>query len=455
MEKIKGSYKDPKGYVYKKKGKLYRKVTQYGFDNYIAAKNSGIFRKLTRKNNLVNFKEVNVSNKRKEIELNIEEIPYISYPYEWSFNQVKDAAIFHIKFHLELLENNFTLSDATPFNIQFIGSKPIFIDHLSIEKYEEFKPWMAYNQFCENFLFPLVLSSYNKVDINFFMGKNLNGVSLNNTFKLLPFKRKILPSIFIHVVLPYLFSKYFVKKNKLEKKINPKGPSKKNFIGLLNQLSNFITNINHNHAHTTWQDYQKNNFYSKSELLHKKIIIGDYIKRKKPKLLFDIGCNNACYSLIAIKNGANYVVGFDNDIGALQKAYEQSKKLNRKFLPLFFDNVNPSPNLGWDQHERDGFNERASKCSHLIALAISHHIIISNNVPIHDFIKWLTKISKNGIVEFIPREDDAVKKLLQYRDDIFHEYSLDNFLNNLKKYVNLKKITIISKSGRVLIEYGN
>lgn len=451
IEKINGSFRDPKGYVFIEKGKFRRKITEYGLNFYDECKKEKIYSKSIKNNFLIKFREIERSKSSLIIES--EAIPFISYPSEWSFKQLKLAALFHLDFHLFLLNNNFNLSDATPYNVSFVGSSPIFIDVLSIEKYNEGAVWTGYNQFCQLFLFPLILTSKKGINFNPLLSCTVDGFDIDYINNILSFSEKFSPSILLHVVLPYLF-KRFKKINTSNNQIKlHKGPSKKNLINLLKQLRFYISNLNHKINNSIWDKYENNNFYLNHENEMRQKVLINFIKKTKPARLIDFGCNTGIFSEIALKNNVQYVVGLDFDYGALDLAESRAKKYKNKFLTLRLDAKNPTPNFGWHQSERVGILERSRLFRHSIFLAFSHHMIIGNNVGIKKFIDWMVDISEEGLVEFIPKNDPAVLELIKNREDIFFDYNISNFSKILSKKAYIISTDLISNFGRTIFHY--
>ena len=162
MIEEKGSFRDPAGKIYYKDNRVFRKLSVEGVKRFQELKDSDIITLSIKEGFLIGTKEIHdqiIEKSNLELILEHDKIPYVSYPYEWSFSQLKDAAIFHLNFHLFLLKNNATLIDASAYNVQFIGSELKFIDVLSIQKYKEGEYWKGHKQFCENFLNPLILKS--------------------------------------------------------------------------------------------------------------------------------------------------------------------------------------------------------------------------------------------------------------------------------------------------------
>ena len=228
--------------------------------------------------------------------------------------------------------------------------------------------------------------------------------------------------------------------------------SKKNLVSLLNQLRKFIFNLNDYKSITIWDDYSSNNSYSKEDEEKKKDIVTNFIKKNQFNFLADIGCNDGVYSHLALKNGCKNVIGFDFDINAINQAFLKSKKENMNFLPLYFDASNPSTNSGWNEKERKSFKERANFDA-IIALAFEHHLSISKNIPLEDVIDWLVSLAPHGLIEFVPKNDPTIKKMLELKGDIFPDYNDQNFEKILSFKSEILQKNIISRTGRIIYEY--
>jgi len=454
----KGSFRDPTGNIFYKDGRVYRLINDFGLDQYNSLKNANIIKESIDKKFLIPSKEIKFENETNEILINKiiiehQKINYISYPYEWSFDQLKDAAIHHLEFHEFLLKKNFTLTDGSAYNIQFIGTKIYFIDLLSLKKYDEGEYWVAHKQFCENFLNPLILKSMRNVDFNNWFRGNLEGISTKDLNSILSLKDKLSLNMLTHVVLLNYFDQKVLNDKKIDlKKIKKKKLSKKAFLLILKNLKKFISKLKLRKSKTVWDDYSKINTYDTKEEGLKKKIVSEFASKNKFKSLLDLGCNNGIYSRICLQNGCDQVIGFDYDLNTINEGYLNAKKENLNFLPLYFDATNPSSDLGWYQNERKGFMNRIN-FSGMISLAFEHHIAIAKNVPLEQTIKWLTETAPHGLIEFVPKEDETVKKMLFLKGDIFKDYNVENFEKILLKNAKIVSTKIISKSGRRIFEY--
>jgi len=453
------SFRDNFGSVYHSNGNILRTVNKVAEKNFHTLNEKNIFKESIDKGFLIDFEILDKdqhpdSLKDYNIILKAQKISFISYPYEWTFNQLKDAAIHHLNFQIFLLKLNCVLRDASAFNIQFYKGKPVFIDIMSLEEYKNGEYWSGYKQFCENFLNPLLLGHLKNIKHNDLFRGSIEGLDTVLLNKLLSFKDKISFNIFTHVVLQSKFLQQDINNPKAtrEKKNKLKKFKKTSYLYMLNQLKTWISKLKLKENKSIWGKYEKCNTYTEKSLSEKEKIVSQFVKKIQPNKLIDLGCNNGQFCKIALENGAKEVVGVDFDINAISNTYRMSKKDNFNLLPLFIDLSNPSPNQGWRQLERQGFKERF-KCDAAIALAIEHHLIIGKNVPIDEFIDWIIDFGKFGLLEFIPKEDETIKDMLSTKEDIYFDYSQKNFEKELSKKANIINTYTLADSKRILYEY--
>lgn len=453
-----GSFRDPAGSVFYHHNKVYRLINKSGESrtDFIIKKN--LLNKSVENNFFVNTKQLNSNQisslglKENNIVFEHEKIPYVSYPYEWSFSQLKAAAIHHIDFHLFLLNQGATLVDASAYNIQFIGSKPIFIDLLSIREYEEGEYWYGHKQFCENFLNPLILSSKKGIQFNNWFKGNLEGIQTNDLNNILSFFDKFSYNIFVHVYLLNRFENKYKNQNKqVDLNLKRKFP-KKNFISMLKQLKSFIVGLKPKKIVTVWENYSVSNTYEEKEKKLKSEIVTEFINQNNLPKIVDLGCNDGFYSKIATKNNTNYVVGFDYDSISIDRSFNSLNKNQKNFLPLIFDATNPSSNIGWNEMERKSFNSRVN-FDGLLALAFEHHLTIAKNIPLQDAINWMISLAPKGLIEFVPKNDETIKKMIKFKGDIFPNYNEENFKECIQKKARIIAINEITKSGRKIFQY--
>ncbi len=451
--RVPSSFRDIGGFVYKENGIVFRKIFKHSIDDYYQLMNSGLYSFLTEKTALVKHAEIsNNMDKEKKfpvslIEIKPEQIKCITYPYEWCFNQLKDASLLTLQICIDAISYGMILKDATAYNIQFIDSRPILIDTCSLTKYNEGEPWVAYQQFCRHFLAPLLLMS--KVDIRCgLLSKiHIDGVPLDFASKILPKSSWLSPSVLAHIHLHAKSQSRYADADATS--LRKRTVSKIGLLGILRSLQSLIKKTNWKESNTEWGDYYNFTNYSKDSANHKSLIVAAMIDQIKPLDVLDIGSNDGRYSRIAAKSGA-FVLSADIDPIAVEKNYLKVKN-NKEFniIPVIQDMTNPSSGIGWSHTERDSLQSRGPFDS-VMALALIHHLAISNNVPFDMIAKYFSKLGKNLIIEFVPKTDSQVKKLLSSREDIFNDYSEDFFEEEFSKFFTILQKTYVSKSNRII-----
>ena len=446
---FKGSFRDNKARILVEDGKILREIYIEGkndFDNILTSKS--IKEKIVN-NEFINFKEIE-RPKKYNVYKTIEHprLKFITYPYEWCFEQLKTAAIFNLNLQIDLLKEGNNLKDGSAFNIQFKNTKPIFIDLMSIEKFNPKTSWPGYTQFCEQFLYPLMIQSKSGLNVNEIFKGNLEGIPLNTAFEILnKFQNYFDTKFLFHIFLLNLINKK-IKKNKTGYKVKKIERSAENLIYQLNNLITYIYKLKHKTQKTVWTNYSIDNFYEDETEKIKDEFLIEILKNEKFKTICDLGCNDGRYSIIASQFVKDSVVSIDNDIDAVNSCYLKAKKNNLKILNLQLDITNPSSNCGWFENERESFKERFN-FDLIINFAIIHHIVIGKNIPIESYIEYICSISKKIILEFVPKNDDAIKAMLINREDIFKDYNEENLKNIFKNMgLIIIKEKIVTKSGR-------
>jgi 2-polyprenyl-3-methyl-5-hydroxy-6-metoxy-1,4-benzoquinol methylase len=432
MQRDPGSFRDPSGYIYHADdGTVLRVIHTAGRQDFEGLTQSGLYDELAADSLLVSHKDVSkaYANEIKEAYKIIkpQQVPIISYPYEWSFSQYKDAALATLEIHRRALEKNLTLKDASAYNVQFVEGRPIFIDTLSFEAYEEGSPWIAYRQFCQHFLAPLALMAYTDVSLNKLMRIYIDGVPLGLAAKLLPARARIRPSILAHIVAHARSqAQHEAAADETLQKIRRASLSKTRHLALIQNLANAIKSLPSAKKATEWGEYYTFTNYSKTAFKAKENLVLDLARKSKPKMIWDMGANDGSFSRVVATLGAP-VVSFDIDPNAVEKNYltvKHQKEIN--ILPLVLDLTNPSPSLGWANRERKSLIERGP-ADLVLSLALIHHLAISNNVPLSELAEFFASIGHYLIMEFVPKGDSKVDKLLATREDIFPDYHIEGF----------------------------
>ena len=451
-----GSFRDPGGRIYSDGKRILRAVMPSSAPAYTAARDAGLLERLAGKGMLLDSQEVDAAplsgvQPAPAVVLEHPRVPYVSYPYEWSFALHRKAALLQLDLHLEALESGFPLSDATAYNIQFIGTKPIFIDHLSLRPYRDGEYWIGHRQFCMQFLNPLLMWTALGVQPNAWFRGSLEGIAPEDMAPLLSWRQKLSPTVLSHVVAPAAAARRMVQKGGGDEA--PQGKlALSGFKAMLKSLRFTIADMKLKDQKTVWSSYAGDNSYEASEAAAKRAFVGEAVASAKPDILYDIGCNTGDYSQAALEAGAKYVVAFDFDHGALEQAFSRFEASSSPVLPLWLDAANPSPSQGWAQAERRGMGERGG-ADFLIALAFIHHIVIGRNVPVGMALDWLLALAPGGVIEFPPKEDPMVKRLLAHREDVFPDYGIDTFMRELQTRARVVRTLELSENGRLLVLY--
>ena len=428
---VSGSFRDPKGQVAKTAlGDVFRVITEVGNAEFADVEESGLYAHLIEQGKLIEHHHVpltdvtNVSNI--ETLLRHPSLPMVSYPYEWCFQQMKDAALLQLYLYLESLEYGKTLSDATAYNVQFLRGKPIFIDTLSFIPYTPGQFWLGQEQFTELFLNPLLLTSYSGLPFNDIYRGSMTGVSSEMISAVTPFRRKLSWRYFNYIHLPRQSKKRSLESGAAGvRKVEGKLP-KEGFQFILKQLRSWTETLTAPEAPSTWIAYTQTRTYEDQSVSQKVKFVAECVDQARPKQVLDVGCNTGEFSFLALDAGAEHVVGLESDQQALSTAYAQAVEKSAAFLPLHQNITNPTPSQGWANEERDSIGQRVS-ADFMLALAMLHHIVISGNIPLKRAVSYLTNLAPRGVIEWVPKSDPMVQTLLRNREDIFDTYSENMF----------------------------
>jgi ribosomal protein L11 methylase PrmA len=452
------SFRDNDATVVYFDNKVYRVIFKSYQSNYEYFINSGLNDDLVSKKKIINFSEANLAllpnvpfdlNSVFKI-IEVERIPLITYPYEWSFEQLKQAALLTLEIQKTALQFNMTLKDASAYNIQFIGSKAIFIDTTSFEIYQEGSPWIAYRQFCMHFLAPLLIYYYKIPNAFKLLQLDVNGISLEFASRVLPFNSYLNLSALMHI---HWHSKTENKNKQLTKnELKKVYVSKTKLLNIIDHLYESIKDLSVL-KNTEWTEYYQTFSYSESGFNIKKSTIKNWLSDIDNETIVDAGCNVGEFSYIA-SNFAKKVIAFDFDESVINKLYIKIKKDNiNNIYPLVVDLTSPSPSIGWNNNERISFTERLGKNNTTLALALIHHLAIGNNVPFIKQAEFFSNFSKDLIIEYVPKTDVQVSRLLISRKDIYDDYNFENFIQAFSKYFILIKKVELKDSKRILIHF--
>jgi ribosomal protein L11 methylase PrmA len=458
-----GSFRDPSAYVFHHAGRVVRAVTAEADESLSLAFSSGVFDKLNAKGLLIEARKLSPSAKelasytgaRGESFSALYEhpvLPFISYPYEWCFSQLKDAALGHLDLQIAAFDLGFVLSDASAYNMQFLNGRPIHIDVMSLWPYRDGQHWDGYNQFCRQFLLPLLLEAWAGLPFQPMYRGSINGISFEDALAVLP-RRKLFTSMggFMHV---YLQGKALAAKSATTQggalRVSPL--PKARYLNILKDLRSFVSSLRSlKRPESYWTDYAVVNTYSEEMRSTKIDFVKTWAAKAKPGTLVDIGGNTGDFSLAAIESGgASFATVLDGDVDAIEKGYRARRSPH--LLPLLMNMSDPSPDLGWRQAERRGLKSRAQPGG-VIALAVIHHMAIGGNLPLVEVVNWIMDIAPNGIIEFVPKDDPMVREMLMLRRDIFNDYSEEHFRSLIAERGKIVAEHKFNENGRLLVAF--
>ena len=448
---VPGSFRDPNGFLFFREGSIYRQVNGLYQNHYDHLLKSGLYQSLVDAGLLIAHTEASLNLARSDDAYKIiqpEVVPFISYPYEWSFSQLKAAALATLEIQKRALTFGMSLKDSSAYNIQFMKGKPVLIDTLSFEIYQEGLPWVAYRQFCQHFLAPLALASYRDIRLNQLLRVYIDGIPLDLAASLLPFrshfKLPLLLHIHLHARSQQHFSDKVVDRDKARGKV-----SRQSLLGLMDNLESAVKKLQWSPQGTDWADYYQDDSYDSVGIEHKKQLVADFLDEAAPQTVWDLGGNVGLFSRIAADRGIQ-TISWDMDPGCVDINYRQvvsNGEIN--LLPLVLDLTNPSPPIGWENRERMSILERGPADT-VLALALVHHLAISNNVPLDRIADFLARLCSWLIIEFIPKDDPKVQRLLSTREDIFPNYTRPGFENEFSRLFAIKRSEQIQNSQRTL-----
>ncbi len=448
---VEGSFRDPSGFVYTRDGTLYRQVNQSFRDSFEAFLASGLYDELARDGLLVPHRQVGLEHSATpdaHAVLQPDRVGFISYPYEWSFGQLQDAAGLTLEIQQRSLARGFTLRDSSAYNVQFRGGRPLFIDTLSFEPLEEGKPWTAYKQFCEHFLLPLTLMSSRDIRCGQLLRSYIDGIPLDLGSALLPLRSWGRLSTLLHIHLhAWALSRY--SDTAAGSAAKGRTMSRQKLSTLVKNLSDATRRLSWRAAGTEWAEYVTDNNYTPVASQAKRGLVTAHLRRTNARTVWDLGANTGEYSRAA-REVAPQVISFDVDPAAVERNYRRARAEGETgILPLLLDLTNPSPAQGWAGRERLSLEERGPADA-VMALALIHHLAIGHNLPLEQVARYLARIGRQLIIEFVPKSDSQVKRLLLSRPDIFPGYTKEGFEEAFGRHYIIDAVDRIEDSERWL-----
>jgi hypothetical protein len=455
-ERVAGSFRDPAAFVFTRDGAIYRQVNEAGRADYDGLMTSGLYAALVDAGDLVRHEEVDRElsiDGRASCVIKPERVPFVSYPYEWCFSQLKDAALLTLRLQQTAIRFGMSLKDATGYNVQFHEGRPVWIDTLSFEPLRVGAPWVAYRQFCELFLAPLALMSHADVRLQQLLRVSLDGVPVDLAAKLLPRRTRLSMGLGVHLHLHAASGRRAEKAAASRSPVvNPVSQRKlpaSALPSLVAGLDRAVRRLDWAPAGTVWGNYYDATNYTDAAFGDKRRLVEAAIERLRPSVVWDVGANDGTFSRIASDRGIR-TVAFDVDAAAVEKNYRRVvAKKESLLLPLVMDLTNPSPACGWAGRERQSLAERGP-ADLVLALALVHHLAIAHNVPLDAIASYFATLGSALVIEFVPKEDSQVQRMLATREDVFADYTRDAFERAFERQFAIEEAAPVSESQRTL-----
>jgi len=424
--RLAGSFRDPAGFLYRRQGTLYRQINPPGADDLQLLHRSGLYDLLVGKGLLIPHREAGLDVAHDDEAIAViapEPVPFISYPYEWCFSQLKDAALATLRIQKLALSRGMALKDASAYNIQFHRGRPVLIDTLSLSAYREGQPWVAYRQFCQHFLAPLALMARVDVRLLSLLRTHIDGLDLDLASRLLPWRTRLSPGLLMHLHAHAASQKKHAGRRG---QARPPRVSRKALDGIVDSLLGSVRKLAWKPTGTEWGDYYNDTNYSDAALAAKQELVRAFLREAAPQSVWDLGANDGSFSRLAAQMGI-LTIAADVDPAAVELNWLRVRRQQEtSILPLLMDLTNPSPALGWQHAERSSLMQRGpADC--VLALALIHHLAISNNVPLERAADFFAAAGHALIIEFVPKSDSQVQRLLASREDVFPGYSQTGF----------------------------
>ncbi|MBT8048939.1 MAG: class I SAM-dependent methyltransferase [Xanthomonadales bacterium] len=453
-----GSFRDRDGRIYRSGDRIIRGVSQLALDEFQKLRATRFYEKFLKKGKLVESRvlpqnEIPVSEDIQAqwagfIEHSV--IPVVSYPYEWTFGMLREAALLQLDLVEAAILEGMTLKDATPYNFQFVSGRPVFIDIPSFETLPTGAPWSGYRQFCEMFLFPLMLQAYKGIHFQPFLRSSIDGVGIQTATKLFCLRDRLRKGVLTHVWLQAkLDSRYGGTSQNVRSELKSAGFNTELILANIRKMRKLVSGLSWHGDGSEWGSYEEIHNYSESDHLLKEAFVEECVAAGKAKLVWDIGCNTGQFSKIAAGH-ARSVVAMDLDHFAVERLYREVRAAKIEGILTLVQNVaDPSPSWGWRNNERTELRTRA-RPELVLCLALIHHVVISANIPLEEFVGWLADTSDQLIIEYVSRSDDKVEALLRNKEDKYTDYTRQNLERTLEMHYRIARKLSLESGNRFL-----
>lgn len=448
-----GSFRDRTARIFYQNGQVFRSLSQVALDHWTPLSRSAFFREAIAAGRIVGT-EVSpdpsvaaMFDPPPAAVLRHERIPFVSYPYEWPFGMLRDAALLTLDLQLEALDAGFSLKDATPYNVQWRGTAPVFIDTPSFQKLAAGEPWVGYHQFCELFLYPLFLQAYKGVPFQPWLRGSIDGITPAQMKQLMSLRDRLRPGVFTHVYLQAkLEGRYGGATTDMRGTLRQAGFSAALVKANVARLRSLVASLTSEPRDDHPMDESDPNRECQDRF------IANVLQRRPRHLVWDVG-GAASFPTAVAATHAHYVVTLDADRDGTERLYRRLRREGpANVLPLTVNLADPSPGLGWHGLERQPLDARG-RPDLLLCLRALPHLVIGANVPLSRVLDWMYEVAPELLIEFVAREDAGVRQLLHNRDDHYVDYHRPAFEAELTaRYRVIERVEVAQ--GTRIIYYG-
>ncbi len=442
------SFRDPAGFVYSHQGELRRQVNQVYREHYDRLLSSGLYDELVQCGLLVAHEELSTEAAEPDLAYKIlrpERVEFISYPAEWSFSALQDAALAALEVERRAILRGMTLKDCSAFNVQFHGGRPVLIDTLSFE-IDRGEAWAGYRQFCEHFLAPLALMSLLDIRLGQLWRSQVDGVPIDLAARLLPWRSMLRFGLAVHLHLHSSFQRRHSGRTTVSQSARVTEAAK---LGLVESLESAVRSLRYKPRRGEWESYYDEHSYTKTEFERKVATVKAYVERSGAATLWDLGANTGYFSKLACDLGLR-VVAFESDPACVDRTYVEAKADGRRsLLPLVQDLANPTPSFGWENRERASIFERG-RPDMALALALVHHLVLAGNQPLENVAAFFERLCDWLVIEFVPENDAQALSLRERTRGIHHRYDREHFERSMGQFFRVVSVEQVSASGRTL-----
>jgi hypothetical protein len=455
-----GSFRDPDSRVFLTEGgDVLRALSPAGWEDWLGLKASSAFAELTEQGRLIGTAEADgvrpaMLSATCAGVLRHERVPFVSYPYEWTFGMLRDAALLHLDILDRCLGDALILKDSSPYNIQWRGTDPVHIDIGSFERLREDEPWVGYRQFCELFLYPLMFQAYKGVPFQPWLRGALEGIAPGEARAVMSLRDLLRRGVLTHVVLHARLERRYAASTGREVRgeLARAGFRPEIIRANVRRLRKLVARLRWDRRATAWTGYRQDNSYSEADACAKERFVAMAAARRSRDLAWDLGCNDGAYAR-TLASHARTVVAIDADHATMDRLYRAlAEERQRRVLPLVIDLCNPSPDCGWRGRER-GSLLRRGRPDLTLCLALVHHLAITRSVPLGEIVAWLAELDSPLVVEFPTTEDPMVQRLLAGKREGLHgDYTREEFERRLTEAFELERHEETPSGHRILYE---